>query len=93
MTNGANTVEDSRTLVVAALEDSRYDWRTLDGLATQTGLSRSRVASVIKDLGNTVVRSSIPDEEGRSLYTTRKHYNARHSIGARFLNALADKVA
>ena len=84
---------NAQTLVIAALEDDRYDWRTLDGIAEQTALLRAQVRRIIEGLGNTVVRSSIPDEDGRSLYTTRRHYNDTHSIGERLLNALADKVA
>ena len=84
---------DPEVLVTAALEDDRYDWRTLDGVAEQTGLPLAQVRHIIEDLGNKIVRSSIPDPEGRGLYTTRRHYNATHSIGERLLNALADKVA
>jgi len=84
---------DPRELVISALEDDRYDWRSLDGIARQTDLERAQIRRIIGDLGALVVRSSIPDEEGRALYTTRSHYNSTHSIGARLLNALADKVA
>lgn len=93
MAKREKTAADPQALVIAALEDDRYDWRTLDGIAEQTALPRAQVRRIIEGLGNTVVRSSIPDEDGRSLYTTRKHYNDTHSIGERFLNALADKVA
>ena len=85
--------EPLREIVVAALEDPRYDWRTLDGVSEQTGLLRAQVRRIVENLGDLVVRSSIPDEEGRALYTTRKHYNSTHGVGARLLNALADKVA
>lgn len=82
-----------RAIVIEALEDSRYDWRTLDGMSEQTGLERAQIRRIIDDLGSIIVRSSVPDEEGRALYTTRKHYNSTHGLGARLLDALADKVA
>lgn len=80
-------------LVISALEDPRYDWRSIDGISEQAGLSRAQVRRVIEEMEDMIVRSSVPDEEGRSLYTTRRHYRATHGIGARLLDALADRVA
>lgn len=91
--NGDKSSETARQLVIAALEDPRYDWRTIDGIAEETGISNAQIVAIVNEAGNTIVRSSIPDEQGRSLYTTRKHYKDTHSLGARILDALADKVA
>jgi len=82
-----------RDRVIAALEDPRFDWRTIDGVATQTGLSPSQVLQVLQGADEEIVRSSVPDEKGRTLYTTRKHYRETHGLGARILSALADRVA
>ena len=91
--NGDKSSEAARQLVTAALEDPRYDWRTIDGIAEETGISNAQIMAIVNEAGNAIVRSSIPDEQGRSLYTTRKHYKDTHSLGARILDALADKVA
>jgi len=82
-----------RDVVIEALEDQRYEWRTIDGLAEQTGLPSGEIQETLESLKEDVVRSSVPDEQGRSLYTTRKHYRETHGLGARILSALSDRVA
>jgi hypothetical protein len=80
-------------LVIRALEDPRYEWRTIDGVSEQTGIPAPKVQEMLENLQQYVVRSSIPDESGRNLYTTRKHYRQTHGLGSRILSALSDKVA
>ncbi len=84
---------DSRNIVVRALEDPSYEWRTVEGVAEQTGLPASSVRQILEELNGEIIRSSIPDESGRNLYTTRKHYRETQGLGTRILNALSDKVA
>jgi hypothetical protein len=95
--NGNRQTSDSngnlREQIVRALEDDRYEWRTVDGVAEQIGVPATQVQKFLESLTPEIVRSSIPDEAGRSLYTTRKHYRATHGLGAQFLAALSDKVA
>jgi hypothetical protein len=79
--------------IVRALEDPRYDWRTIEGVANETSISPATVQEVLENLKQEVLRSSIPDESGRNLFTTRRHYRQTHGLGARFLAALSDKVA
>jgi biotin operon repressor len=86
------TVEPAQ-LVTKALEDSRYEWRSIEGISEQTGLSQDQVRHIIEKMEDEIVRSSVPDEKGRSLYTTRQHYRATHGLGARLLDALAGRVA
>ncbi len=82
-----------RDQIIRALEDDRYEWRTVDGVAQQTGVPATQVQESLESLKQEIVRSSIPDEAGRSLYTTRRHYRDTHGLGAQFLAALSDKVA
>jgi hypothetical protein len=84
---------DHRNIVVRALEDPNYEWRTVEGIADQTGFSASCVRQILEELNGEIVRSSIPDESGRNLYTTRRHYRQTQGLGTRILNALSDKVA
>ena len=79
--------------VIDALEDPRYDWRTVEGVAEQTGIAPIKVREILMGLEDEIVRSSIPDESGRTLYTTRKHYRDTQGLGTRLLSALAVKVA
>lgn len=82
-----------RDQIIRALEDNRYEWRTVEGVAEQIGIPAAQVQEILESLKQEIVRSSIPDEAGRSLYTTRKHYRDTRGLGARFLDALSDKVA
>jgi len=82
-----------RAGVVRALEDPRYEWRTVEGLAEQTGLSATSLRQVLEELNGEIIRSSVPDESGRALYTTRRHYRQTQGLGTRILSALSDKVA
>ena len=82
-----------RDRILRALEDGRYEWRTIDGVAGQTGIPAAKIQEALGSLEEEIVRSSIPDESGRALYTTRRHYRSTHGLGARFLNAVSGKVA
>jgi hypothetical protein len=82
-----------REQIIRALEDARYEWRTVEGVSEQIGIPTTQVQELLESLTPEIVRSSIPDEAGRSLYTTRKHYRDTHGLGAQFLAALSDKVA
>jgi hypothetical protein len=66
-------------LVMKALEDPEWDWRTVAGVAEETGLPKGKVRELLES-STSVIRSSVPDNEGRSLYTTRQHYKARRSF-------------
>jgi len=93
MSESANPNPDRRNIVVQALEDPNYEWRTVEGVAEQTGLAEANVRETLEELNGEIIRSSIPDESGRNLYTTRKHYRQTQGLGTRILNALSDKVA
>jgi hypothetical protein len=69
------------------------EWRTVEGLAKETGLPTDNLRKILEDLNGEIVRSSIPDESGRALYIIRKHYRQTQGLETRILNALSDKVA
>jgi hypothetical protein len=93
MSENANPNLDRRNIVVRALEDPNYEWRTVEGVAEQTGLEEANVRETLEELNGEIIRSSVPDESGRNLYTTRKHYRQTQGLGTRILSALSDKVA
>ena len=66
-------------LVLKALEDPDWDWRTVEGVAHSTGLPQQRVREVLESSA-AVIRSSVHDKSGRPLYTTREHYKKRRSF-------------
>ncbi len=74
--------------VIAALENPEHDWRTVAGVSKETGLSVLEVQAILNQLQETVIQYSIPDEQGRPLYTTRQHYGKRRGILNRILTAV-----
>jgi len=78
--------------VVAALENSKYDWRTIEGVTRETGLSFNDVFSVLKklDLEGKLVQARNPDEKGRDLFTTREYYNKTRSLIDKIKSSWAD---
>ncbi|MGO9123339.1 MAG: hypothetical protein ACLP6G_00485 [Terriglobales bacterium] len=81
---------DLRNRVIAALENPKYDWRTVGGVASEVGASKDDVAALLGAMPDIVVRAS--DDKGRTIFTTREHYERTHGLGDKLLSALADKV-
>lgn len=85
---------NDRRKVVAALEDDRYVWRTIEGIVKDTGLSETTVENaVLWDDQVDSITASYPDKDGRTLFTTRRHYQKKRSFGWRVLGAIAGKMA
>lgn len=81
---------DLKTAVLGALEDERYDWRTVNGIARALEVSERDVLRVLGSMPDQIVRTTTAD--GRSVYTTRSHYEKTHGFSDKLLSALADKV-
>lgn len=79
-------------IIIEALENPNYDWRTIEGIVKDTKLSLEKINDIIKILDKKIIRSSIPDEKGHPLYTTRKHYKETHGIFSRIGNVVANQV-
>ena len=65
--------------VLAALANPDYSWRTCEGVSEETGLDPVRVLQIVEEMPELVIRSRIPDAQGRALYATREHYKKTHS--------------
>ena len=83
----------STRTVMEALEDPHYLWRTVDGVARQTGLTPKEVLGVLEASADRVLRAGATTADGASLYTTREHYQRHAGFGARLLAALRNRVA
>ena len=80
--------------VMAALEDPRFKWRTVQGLATTTKLSTEEVLAAIATLisGDIGIRSTIPAADGRDLYTTRAHFKSYTPLAQRLAAAFRNRA-
>jgi hypothetical protein len=81
---------DLGTAVLKALEDESYDWRTISGLARTLDVSDNEIVRTLGSMSDRIVRTTADD--GRTLFTTRDHYEKTHGFGDKLLSALADKV-
>ena len=67
--NGGGRGQSAMDNVRAALIDPRWEFRTVEGIARDTGLAEVEVRLVLQLLGNEVRRPLSPDSEDRELYT------------------------
>ena len=86
MTSAPSEASTVANRIMAALEDPRWDWRTLDGMSRQTGIPHDEIQAFLSRSGRTVVRSVARDRQGRALFTSRKRYRDNHSLMERLLD-------
>jgi hypothetical protein len=69
-TNWEKNINDlNERQVFKALENKDWDFRTVDGIAKDTGLSAEEVARIIEKYPQMIRLSAVPDNKGRQLYT------------------------
>lgn len=60
-----------RPRILSALSDNRWDYRTIEGIATELKIPKDQVAAFVTQ--DPAIRESImKDAQGRRLYTTKK---------------------
>jgi len=60
--------------IVSALEDPKYIWRTIRGLAKQLDAPQREIENLLARNAGEIIKSAVPAESGEALYTTRRHY-------------------
>jgi len=80
--------------IVKALEDNRFIWRTVHGIAKQTQLEPQVVVDSLADLSQKgiVIRSS-RNEDGAQLFTTRSYYKKTASPFERLAAGLLNRAS
>ena len=85
--------EEAAQKIISALENPRYIWRTIGGISRETNIDPSVVAQILGQLpAEIIIESSMPDEEGRRLFTTRRHYKTKRGTINRIISAVSDVV-
>lgn len=79
------TTQEMQQRIIRALEHPKYEWRTIRGVKIDTELDEQDIARIIWGLGESgiVIQSSVDNQNGEALYTTRKHH--RKKFKSRFL--------
>lgn len=72
-------------LTVAAIDRSRFVWRTAENIAKETGIALLRVREYLETAGDAeILESEKTDAKGRVLYTTQDHF-VRSLSGNRYV--------
>jgi hypothetical protein len=67
----ADIEDPDERAVLAALANENWDFRTVDGIAGETGLGPEVVTETLKRRSDLVRRSPVPSASGEDLYTLR----------------------
>jgi hypothetical protein len=84
---------DHVTAVLGALANPNYKWRTIGGVAKETGLDTKVVLNVLSTKADQIVKSSVQSLEGSDLYTTRDHLRMKASLGEKILGAIKNRAS
>jgi len=84
MTN-SKSVEER---ILQSLQDPNWDYRTVDGIAKETGEAASNIEAFLEAHPESVWKSRIPDRQGRSLYTVK----GRRAQSKEFWRALSTYI-
>ena len=77
-----------RARVARAIEFSKFTWRTVAGISSDTTVPASEVQGTLEQRPDEFIRAARPDKHGRVLYSTRKHYKSSTSFFERYLDVL-----
>jgi hypothetical protein len=62
-------------ITVAAIDRSRFTWRTAEGIAEETGITVDRVRQILETTSEAdVFQSDELNPQGHLLFTTRDHF-------------------
>jgi hypothetical protein len=78
--------------VMAALENEKYDWRTLRGIARETGLPKEKILGILAQEKDSIIQSPTPSDKGEELYTTRNRYLDTASPAQKFIWSLKNRL-
>lgn len=80
--------------VIGALNNSKYRWRTIKGIANETTLPPSTVHDRLQSLqkAGKIVKASVPNKNGEQLFTTVSHYEKSTPITTRVKSAFSGKI-
>lgn len=74
-----------------AFANSKYTWRTVRGIAKETGVSPERIKSFILTNGDEIVKSSVLNQKGEQLFASRKVYRRKQSPLKRLISAVINR--
>ena len=83
--------KEVKNLILAALENSEFKWRTARGISKEIGLPVQKVQDFLEN-SPAILRSKKPNKSGKPLYTTRERYKKSTPLTKRLLAALRNEA-
>jgi hypothetical protein len=84
--------EDEIKKVLEALNNDRFKWRTVKGIASESNLNPDVVVTVIKSQPDAIVRSNVRSTKGDELYTSRGKLGSVENTMTRLLGAFKGRA-
>ncbi len=84
--------EAQKQAVLAAFENPKYKWRTVAGVARETGLPIDLVESIITGNRDLIVKSSSRSQTDEDLFSTRTHFSRFASASQKFWGAVKNRA-
>ena len=78
--------------IFEALEDRRWDWRTLDALSKAGGLDAESTRQVLRKYPLLVRQSTVPGPGGEELYTLQARYFEQQNIVDKFITNVSSNT-
>lgn len=77
-------MDEKEIKIIGALENDKFKWRTIDGIANDTNISKEEIASIISKCDDLIIKSNIPSIDGKELFTTRKQLKKKATLSEKF---------
>lgn len=84
--------DDVVKAVIQALENPRFNWRTIQGISEETSLSRDVVIEALSRVAEIIVKSPGAADDGSDLFTTRDHFRKEGGVTAKFMGAIKNRI-
>ena len=83
--------KEIKNLILGALKESEYKWRTARGISKDTKIPMDKVVDFLEK-SSEILRAKKSNNKGQALYTTRDKYRKTTPLSKRVLSALINEV-
>lgn len=83
---------DQIKAVLEALGNENFDWRTIDGVSKETGLSIEEVIDALNAASDKIVKSPDQSPDGKELFASREHFRKKASTLDKILGAIKNRA-
>ncbi|MGF6790159.1 hypothetical protein [Paraburkholderia sp. 35.1] len=77
--------------ILAAIEESKYTWRTAEGISKEVNYPEQQVEEIL-NRSEQFIKAIRSNQHGQPLYSTREKYEADAGIRERLLSVITNKL-